>query len=198
MRLKVLAALLTISFTVAAHAQIASVYVTSSNLRFSNVQTGLNFTTANGYQDQYTSFWASGIGGGVTLNFLRLPLVSLGLDLRGSTRPGTTGADTGFGGIKLGVHPPVIRIKPYIQASGGYIATRTVNIGANSQPAGGTFNNQYAGWEILGGVDYPLVHFIDFRVIEIGGGKGYTVIGFGSGDRDVSLFSINTGLVLHF
>jgi hypothetical protein len=179
-----------------ARAQLLNIYVTSSTLHPSNVETGVVYTPATGYQNQYTNFWTSGIGGGVTVNFLPLHIVNLGLDLRGSTRPGTVGADTGMVGIKLGVHPPVIRIKPYIQASAGYVATRTVNVSnINPSPGGNstTFTNKYAAYEILGGIDYPLVHFIDFRVIEIGGGKVIL-----NGTSNPSLLTINTGLVLHF
>lgn len=188
MRLKTLAILLAIYFIATAHAQVASLYVTSSNTRLTNVRTG--FT----YPEQFTNFWASGVGGGVTLNFLPLPIISVGLDLRGSTRPGTVGADSGFVGFRLQVKPPVIRIKPYVQASGGWVGTRAFNSGGS-----GTFNNNYAAYEILGGVDYPLIRFIDFRVIEVGGGQGYDIgAGRVSTAPNLSLFNINSGLVLHF
>ena len=94
----------------------------------------------------------------------------------------------------LQVKPPVIRIKPYVQASGGWVGTRAFNSGGS-----GTFNNNYAAYEILGGVDYPLVRFIDFRVIEVGGGQGYDIgAGRVSTAPNLSLFNINSGLVLHF
>lgn len=175
-------------------AQVASIYVTSSSGRFSNVATGAALTTS-GFQEQYTSFWTSGVGGGLTFNFLPVGPVKLGLDFRGSTRPGTVGADTAMAGFKVGFNPPLIRLKPYLQASGGYVATRTVNVSAGS--AGGTFENKYAAWEILGGVDVPLAPFLDFRVIELGGGTGVSAFG-GSGSPNISLFTVNTGLVLHF
>lgn len=176
------------------HAQVASIYATYSPGRFSNVPTG-SVSTGSGFQEQYASFWASGIGGGVTLNFLPVGPVRVGLDFRGSTRPGTVGADTAMVGLKVGFHPPLIRLKPYIQASGGYLATRTVNVSTGN--AGGTFENKYAAWEVLGGVDVPLVPFLDFRVIELGGGTGVNAFG-GSNSPNISLFTVNTGLVLHF
>ena len=174
-----------------ARAQVA-LYVTSSSAHLGNVETGVS--PGSGNQEQYDSFWTSGIGGGVTLNFLPLGPVSVGLDLRGSTRPGTKGADTAMGGIRLGIHPPVLPVKPYIQVSAGYLATRTVNV--TPALAGSTFNNKYLAWEILGGIDYPLAHFVDFRVIELGGGTGVAVLG-GPGSN-TSFFTVNTGLVVHF
>jgi hypothetical protein len=188
--LPAVALLILLSVFSTARAQILSIYGTYSPVNASNVQTGVIQTSQSGLQTQYTSFWASGVGGGVTVNFLPLPIISLGMDFRGSTRPGTVGADTAMVGLKLGIHPPVIRIKPYIQGSAGYLDTRTVNVSVG----GGTFNNQYITYEILGGIDYPLVHFIDLRVIEIGGGKGYNI----NSGADANLFTINTGLVLHF
>ena len=186
-----------LAFTTAAHAQL-SLYVTSANNRFSGVQTGDAYTSS-GYQEQYATFWTSGIGGGVSLTFLPLGPVKVAFDLRGSTRPGTVGSDTAFGGIKVGINPPVIRLKPYIQASGGYLDTRTVNVSTSAtnptQTVGGTFDNKYAAWEILGGIDYPLVHFIDLRLIEVGGGQA---IGILSSGANPSLFTLNTGVVLHF
>jgi hypothetical protein len=78
-----------------AHSQILSAYVLSNNTHFSNVQTGSVYTNGT-YTNQFTSFFASGIGGGVTFNMLPIGPVRLGFDLRGSTKPGTTGADTGL------------------------------------------------------------------------------------------------------
>lgn len=173
---------------VAAHAQ-ASVYVTYSPTHVTNVATGIPSGFAT--QEQYTSYWASGVGGGVTFNFLPLPIFSLGLDLRGSTKPGTLGADTAMVGFKLGIHPPAIRVKPYVQASTGYLGTRTFS---TSIPVGSTSNGTYIAWEILGGIDCPLMHFVDLRVIELGGGQG---ISTGSASN-ASLFTINSGLVVHF
>jgi len=173
-------------FCTVAHAQMAAVYVTFSNLRASNVPSG---SSGNPLTTRYDAFWASGIGGGVTLNFVPLPVVSLGLDVRGSTKPGATGADTALVGLKLGVHPPLIRIKPYIQGSVGYLATRTP-----SASNGATLTNKYLAYEVLGGIDYPLIHFVDLRVIEVGGGG---VVDSGSSNSP-NLFSVNTGLVFHF
>jgi hypothetical protein len=127
--------------------------------------------------------------------------VKLGFDFRGSTHPGTVGADTAMGGFKVGFNPPLIHLKPYIEAAGGYVATRTVNISTSasnpSQTIGGTFSNKYAAWEILGGIDYPLIKFVDLRLIEVGGGTGVSVPGFSVGPN-ISLFTVNTGLVVHF
>lgn len=194
MRRNILLAALVILCAVQVSAQVVSLYVTSSSGRFGNVATG-SIASASGFQEQYASFFTSGVGGGVTFNFLPVGPVKLGLDFRGSTRPGTVGADTAMAGFKVGFNPPLIRLKPYVQASGGYLATRTVNVSTGL--VGRTFDNKYAAWEILGGLDIPLAPFVDFRVIEVGGGQGIDVLG-GSNTPNVSLFTINSGLVVHF
>jgi hypothetical protein len=149
--------------------------------------------TGTAYQNQTTSFWAPGVGGGLTLNFVHLGLATLGFDLRGSTKPGTSGADTAMGGIKLGFNPPLLHIKPYVQGSIGYLATRSKNVSALVS-GNSTFSNQSAVWEILGGVDYPLHHFVDYRVVEVGVGQGFLNLG----SYKPTLFTINTGIVVHF
>jgi hypothetical protein len=205
-----LAALLVIFAAIAAapaRAQLA-LSITSSSTQFSNVQTGTvttfnstNQTTTT--QAQGVNFWASGLGIGLSSTTLPLGPVKFGFDLRGSVRPGATGADTLLAGIKLAVN--LSRIKPYIEAEGGYLETRTLNqssvsivtsTGTSSAATGGFYTNRYAGWEIFGGVDYPLMRFVDLRVIEIGGGSGVDISNVGG--PNVSLFSINSGIVLHF
>jgi hypothetical protein len=199
MRRNLLLAVLAPLFVACAHAQVA-IYVTSSSDHLTDVQTGSVLTSGN-YQEQYASYWTSGIGGGVTFNFLSLGPVKLGFDRRGSTHPDTVGADTAMGGVKVGFNPPLIHLKPYVEAAGGYVGTRTVNISTSasdpSQPVGGTFSNKYAAWEILGGIDYPLIKFVDLRLAEVGGGAGVNVPGIPDGPC-ISLFTVNTGLVLHF
>jgi hypothetical protein len=182
-RLLVASVLLFVS--IAAHAQVSEIYITSANLRLSGVPDGFA-----GNSTLHDTFWAYGIGGGVTLNLLPLPVVSLGIDVRGSTRPGTAGADTALAGLKLGIHPPLIRVKPYIQGSTGYLAARAASVSV----AGTTVTNKYLAWQILGGVDVPLVHFVDLRLIEVGGGG---VINSSSTNAP-SLFAINSGIVIHF
>jgi hypothetical protein len=199
MRRNILLAALAIFSFASAHAQVA-VYVTSSSSRFSNVASGeivTYQTTGNVAEEQYDNFWTSGIGGGASLRWLSLGPLNLSFDLRGSTQPGTPGGDTALGGLKFGIKAPGLRLKPYIQASGGYLGTRTVNVNSTATypypPVGGTLANHYAGWEILGGVDYPLFRLVDLRLIEIGAGRGYS-----TSAPSITALTINTGLVFHF
>jgi hypothetical protein len=196
-----LAVLLSVSLSVA-HAQV-SLYVTSSSSRFSNVASGEIITyqtTGNIAEEQFDNFWTSGIGGGASLRWLSLGPVNLSFDLRGSTQPGTPGADTALAGLKLGIKPPGLRLKPYVEAAGGYMGTRTVNVNSTSTypypSVGGTLTNHYAGWEILGGIDYPLIRFLDLRLIEVGAGRGYDILS--TSTPDITALTINSGLVFHF
>jgi hypothetical protein len=180
-----------------AHGQIISIYGLFDPVHATNVQTGAVYSGGS-YNEQYTSFWAPGFGGGVTLNLLNLHILKLGIDARGSTKPGTTGADTAQGAIRLAFKPPILKIKPYVQVGAGYLGTRTVNVSTNpvsGTPVGGTFTNKYATWNVQGGIDTPIAPFLDWRVVEVGAGHAFNT-GFTSGNAN--LFSVATGLVLRF
>jgi hypothetical protein len=179
-----------------------SAYVTFSPAHLSNVETGAIYS-ATGYTEATASYWSSGVGGGVTFPVLHLPIVALNLDLRGATRPGTNGVDHAFLGLQLAVHPHVIPFKPYVEIAGGYLDTRTTNLSTTSSGSGtigGTFTNKYVAYEILGGVDYPIIHFLDWRIVEIGVGQGFNVPGITTNGNtyNATFVTANTGLVLHF
>lgn len=182
-----------------AHGQFVSVYGLFNPVHASNVQTG-TVSSGGTTTNQTTSFWAPAFGGGVTLNFLSLPVVKLGLDVRGSTRPGTTGADTAQVGLRLGIRPPLLRLRPYVQGGIGYLQTRTVNVSTtpgNSTPIGGTFTNNFATYGVQAGVDKPLMPFLDFRVVEFGVTHAFNA-SLHAGNNNATTFSIATGLVAHF
>ena len=128
-------------------------------------------------------------GGGVTLNFLRLPGVQLGLDGRVASHAGNTGASTALGGVRLAAKPPFFRVKPWIEGAVGYLVT-------DALPSGSTrvTGTQYGVAEAFGGLDTPLLPLLSWRVIEIGGGRAFTS-SYGSMP---SLFTVGTGLVVHF
>ena len=179
-----------------------SIYVNSTNIHASNVGNGTS-NAEGAAQPITTSYWTSGIGGGVTFNLLSLHVVSLGLDARGSTKPGTNGADTGLVGLKLAVHPPLLKVKPYIQGSVGYLGTRTVDastVTGSASPAGQTDTHSFLAYGVLGGVDFPLIPVLDFRVeagFLHGNDLGRGVLG-GTALPNPNVFMINPGLVLHF
>ncbi len=182
----------TLLIPIAAESQAISVYGTFSPVHASNVETGINASN----QEQFTSYWSNGFGGGVTLGLIPIGPIRLGFDFRGSTKSGLNGADTALAGLKFGIKVPLISLKPYVQASAGYLATRTANVSSGATP-NTTFGNQYLAYEILGGLDYPLVHFVDLRLIEIGAGQGVNVFAFGS-TANATIFTVNTGIVVHF
>lgn len=180
----------------AAQAQALAVYGTFSPTHLANVATGAVYSLT-GYNEQTANYISYGFGGGLTANFIPAGPVRIGFDLRGSTKPGISGADSALFGIKLAIHPPVLRLRPYGQFSVGYLASRSTNLstpaGQTTGAVGGIFNNQYAVYEIIGGIDYPLLGPLDLRVIEIGGGKGIL-----AGTNNPTFITVNTGLVVHF
>ena len=189
---------LLLALPAAASAQVISIYGTFSGTNASGLVDGNAGSITSGYTTTTTSHFSPGFGGGVTFGILPVGPVHLGFDLRGSTKPGSDGADLILAGPRLGLKIPAIRLKPYVQASGGYLRTRTTLVNSGL-PAGSQLTAQYGAWEAIGGIDYPLLPVLDFRVIEVGGGKAYEYSAPGVGATyTVSLFTINTGLVLHF
>jgi hypothetical protein len=174
-----------------ASAQIA-VYGTFSPTRIQGVATGNNST--GGYST--SDYWAYAVGGGGTLSILPLGPLSLGIDLRGSTQPGTQGADTIFGGLRLGAKVPTISYKPYVQVSGGYLDTRSrVTTGA----ASGSSNHQdFAAYEVLAGIDHKIAPLVDFRILEAGVGRGIYVSGPNNNIPNITFVTLSTGLVIRF
>jgi len=177
----------------ALHAQAISVYGTFTDPHVSGVRNGgaaPNFDT--------TSFWAPGFGVGATLGIVPIGPIRLGFDLRGSSKPGTNGVDTGLAGVKLGIKIPFVAIKPYVQASGGYLGTRAkITTGA---PTGGTSRDHFVGYEIFAGADIPIAPFFDLRAIEIGGGHAYNFSGLNdtAGNYSINVFTVSTGVVFRF
>lgn len=159
----------------AAHAQFVSVYGLVSGVKSSNVQT----SSGGG--------WGSHYGGGATFNFLNLPVVKLGLDARGGVGRGTTKTDTAELSLRLGVRPPVINLKPFVQVGVGYAAATVPNGTTKYVTVGGH-----------AGVDRSLIPFLDWRIVDVGYSHGYNQDS-GSGNKPgANFFSIGTGLVAHF
>ncbi len=187
------AALLT---PLAARTQVISLYGTFSDTHLSGLINGTTGNVTSGYTASTTSHWTPGFGVGATFGVLPIGPVHLGFDIRASIKPGNDGSDLILAGPRLGIKLPVIRLKPYIQASAGYLRTRTT-IAHTPLPAGAQDTATFAAYEFLGGVDYPIAPFIDIRVIELGGGQGISAFPSGPGSN-VSLFTVNSGLVVHF
>ena len=181
----------------AARAQIVSVYGTFSPVSLTGVPNGTSPYPGNANYST-TSYWAQGYGGGVTIGVLPIGPIHLGIDMRGSTKPGAGGADTAMFGFRIAFKPPVIKIKPYIQASAAYVAPRPLLV-SNGTTTTTVGHDEFLGYAVIGGVDYPIMRLLDVRIIEIGGGKAYDTSGFFSDNStSISIFTINTGLVVHF
>ncbi len=180
----------------AVRAQVLSVYGTFSDSHISGLINGNAINATGSYST--TTQWEPGFGLGATFGVLPVGPIHLGFDVRYTSKAGNNGDDLILAGPRLALKVPVIHIKPYIQASGGYLRTRTTLINS-PLPLGTQERANFAAWEILGGLDYPLLRILDLRLVEIGGGRGYNVNAAGvNGVYNVSLLTINSGLVFHF
>jgi hypothetical protein len=135
-----------------------------------------------------SSNWFYGPGAGLYYDALHLGPISLGADLRGDILSGSNqDYRSGLFGLRLAVKPPVLPIKPYIQASVGVGATKPT--GASSIPLHYTTKFQY---QIAGGLDFTIFPHVDFRAVELGYAR---MTGISTG-TPASLFTVSTGLVL--
>ena len=175
-------------------AQRVEFYATLAVTHAGDVPDGV-IQTSTGFQEQYTSITTAGLGGGMTYNVFRLPAVSVGLDARGATRTGIGSLDDSLFGVKVAANVPVAHVKPYLEAGAGLMTTRAPNVSSATsgyQTTAGSFTTHYDYYEVLSGVDYPWKKVLDFRLIEIGAGSSF------GASRNATVFSVNTGIVLHF
>ena len=128
-----------------------------------------------------TNTWLPGGTFGLYDDFYKLGPLHAGADFRGSIES-RNGVDLNkvLAGFRVAVKPPVLPIKPYVQASAGiaHIDTATTHSGAE------------LAYELNGGVDLTFLPHLDWRIAEIGGGNIQGQPG--------SEFHISTGLVLRF
>ncbi len=148
-----------------------------------------NYTNRN---DNTTTLLHGG-GVGIYDDFLHVGPVHAGLDLRGSLQSGTNLSYRNLlVGVRVGVKPPILPIRPYIQGSVGVGGTRYTGT-----TAAGITNVPYERkltYEVLGGIDLTIFPHFDFRAIELGYGQ-QSGVGSRSNTPATTLFLVSTGLV---
>ncbi len=165
--------------TGAAHAQLAFYGMGSGGHLAGNNVGG---TGANG------SFTAWGGTVGSYDNFLGAGPLKLGADARYFVQSGSNSnaygnqLRGGMLGLRLAVHPPILPLKPYLQAEVGGAST---NYGTS---ASRTLNFAY---QVQGGVDWRILPHVDVRG-EYGGGKATGLLGGAS----LTLQEFGAGIVL--
>ena len=132
----------------------------------------------------------------MTVNFLSLHVVKLGLDARGSVGASTHKTNNAEFSLRLGFQPPVINLKPFAQVGVGY-AQPTVAI---TSGVGTETSRKYVTFGGHAGLDKPIFPFVDWRIVDVGYARGFDV-GPSFSNESVShanFFSVGTGLVAHF
>lgn len=127
--------------------------------------------------------WLYGPTFGAYTDFLPLPFVHLGADLRGSVLgPGQgTTLYSGLIGPRLSVHPHILPINPYLE---GLAGIGHIDYGGR---AGSDTRFEY---QLLAGVDYTLIPRLDWRVVEFSYG------GLSALNGSLHPKTVSTGLVL--
>lgn len=166
-----------------AHAQIG-VYGTFNSVDLTATSVGISTQTTN---------WYTGVGAGVYYNFLPMGPIALGADLRGNLLTGNPQKyRSALFGLRLAVNPPLLPVRPYVQASIG--AGGASHSGLNG--VGTIYSNKFQ-YLVAGGLDYTLVPHLDFRVVEVGYGRMTGISSAGTAPAS-TFFSVSTGLVVRF
>ena len=141
-------------------------------------------------QNNNTSTWFYGPGFGVYYDFMHAGPISLGGDLRGDFLWGDQQKYRSIlVGARLAVKPPVLPIKPYVQASVGTGGTK-----ASSSTLSTSYSNKFQ-YQILGGVDVTMLPRIDLRLLEVGYGH-MSGVGGGPSAPASTMVNISTGIVI--
>jgi hypothetical protein len=117
----------------------------------------------------------------------------LGLDARGGYAKGQGHSYRNFLiGPRVEVKPPVLPIRPYIQAS---VGVGGVSVQYNGPPAPETHYSNKLQYGFVGGVDYTLVPHVDIRLVEVGYLR-MSAITSGTPAPALNLVSVGAGIVL--
>ncbi len=108
--------------------------------------------------------WYNGFSVGAYDDFLHAGPIGVGFDLRGGyAKANGAGSYSVLVGPRLTIKPPLLPIRPYIQAS--------VGLGGLSLNTGPGINSHTSGrleYGVLGGLDYTIFPHLDLRLPEIG------------------------------
>jgi len=186
-----------------------TLYVTSSTVHAGNVDRGYANDNDTGAADpeQYASFFASGLGAGLTIHLFNAGPVAIGFDLRGSGTGGYQNEGSGLGGVQLALRTRPHGLRPYVQYSYGIFVTAAIdadpyygsrsclcNVMGVSQRDGA-----YHGYQVFVGADYRLTRLIDLRAIELGLGSAHGNSPDGGPPlAAMTPFNLATGLTVHF
>jgi hypothetical protein len=145
----------------------------------------------NATHDPTIAGWYRGFTGGAYDNFLHVGPVGIGLDLRGAYATGNQYGYRNFLiGPRLEVKPPLLPIKPYIQAS--------VGVGGNEYNGTSRLQTHYSDklqYGFIGGLDYVLIPHVDIRVAEVEYLRMSAVTG-GAPSPAINLVTVGAGVVL--
>lgn len=127
--------------------------------------------------------WIYGPTFGAYADFVPLPIVHIGGDIRGSVLgvSQTTTLYSGLIGPRISVHPHVLPLSPYIEAVAG--------IGHYDYGRGFGSDTKFE-YQFLGGIDHTIIPRLDWRVVEFSYGG---LSAFGS---SLHPKTISTGVVL--
>jgi hypothetical protein len=141
--------------------------------------------------DPTISGWYKGFTAGGYGNFLNAGPIHLGVDVRGSYQMGDQYNYRNFLiGPRLQVKPPVLPLRPYLQAAIGFGGSRYTGYSG----LGSHYSNKLQ-YGIIGGLDFTVLPHVDLRIPEVGYLRE-SGISSGAPAKNVDLVSLGFGLVV--
>lgn len=128
--------------------------------------------------------WKTGGMFGFYADPFGVPFVKAGVDLRVSLiGSGTETVDSYMGGLRVQIHPHLVRLMPYGEA---LIGGAHVNVGQGSANT----NKTGAEYQLVGGADFTILPHIDWRVVDYSWGNVFNV------GETIHPQTLSTGLVV--
>lgn len=195
MKLRSLLAAAALLTTVSAARAQVGIYLDPFASRLSNSVTDTSVFSLLGPTSTSRTFW--GIDYGAYYEFAHSGALNLGLDLRGTDQHANNGSvkDLLFG-VRVSGTPFQRPWRPYAEAAFG---------GGWTKSPGSAISIRKPEFRVFGGVEHPIYHHIDWRVLEVGYGTLQTIssytVGNGGANQVIpasTVLTFSSGLVFRF
>lgn len=194
MKLRLLLVAAVLLGTVSAASAQVGLYLNPIAARVSNSVEDTTVFSFLGPTSTARTFW--GVDYGAYYDFSHTGSLAFGVDLRGTDMHANNGSlkDLLFG-LRVSGTPFQRPWRPYAEAAFG---------GGWTKAPSSAVSIRKPEFRIFGGVDYPIYHHVDFRVVEVGYGTLQTISGYtvGNGSTQVipasKVLTVSSGLVFRF
>jgi hypothetical protein len=194
MKLRFLLAAAVLLGTVSAASAQVGLYLNPIAARVSNPVEDTSVFSFLGPTSTSRTFW--GIEYGAFYDFAHYSSLDVGVDLRGTDMHANNGSLKDLlVGVRVSGTPFQRSFRPYAEAAIG---------GGWTKSPGSAISIRKPEFRIFGGVDHPIYHHVDWRIVEVGYGTLQTISSYtvGSGGAQTiptsSVLTVSSGFVFRF